>query len=233
MRYINVSILFLFYGYRSAIADKAGISPFNISKDENLAHLLDSFHRDRPKGRRGIPSWNLSLVLHQLTKAPFEPIKGFSLKHLTFKTVFLLALGSGKRRSEIHAWQNRNIRHQSDWSIHVSMTQLSFQESAGQRGSRRCYPSGYTSPGPQLWINPSSLTGPSFRLESYATIWTAPQTSGRIRSWFLSPLRKVSTKTSHLPLSPLGLSGSYVMSSLTRRPTLYMRLKPMKGLCCS
>ena len=62
-------------GYRSAIADKLGNSPFNISKDENLAHLLDSFHRDRPKGRRGIPSLNLSLVLHQLTKAPFEPIR--------------------------------------------------------------------------------------------------------------------------------------------------------------
>ena len=103
-------------GYRSAIADKLGNSPFIISKDENLTYLLDSFHRDRPKGRRGIPSWNLSLVLHQLTKAPFEPIKEASLKHLTFKTVFLLALGSGKRRSEIHAWQNKNIRHQSDWS---------------------------------------------------------------------------------------------------------------------
>ena len=38
-----------------------------------------------------------------------------SLKHLTFKTVFLLALGSGKR-SEIHAWVHRNIRHQEDWS---------------------------------------------------------------------------------------------------------------------
>ena len=39
---------------------------------------------------------------------------------------------------------------------------------------------------------------------------------GRIRSWILSPLRKVLTKTSRLPLSPL-----------TRRPTLYIRLKPM------
>ena len=38
------------------------------------------------------------------------------MKHLTFKTVFLLALGLGKHTSEIHAWQNRNIRHQSDWS---------------------------------------------------------------------------------------------------------------------
>ena len=43
----------------------------------------------------------------------------------------------------------------------------------------------------------------------------------------LSPLAKVSTKTPHLPLSPLGSSRlwSYVMSSLTRRPTLYIRLK--------
>ena len=60
-------------GYKSAIADKLGNSSVNVSKDENLTRLLDSFQRDRPKGRRGIPSWNLSLVLHQLTKAPFEP----------------------------------------------------------------------------------------------------------------------------------------------------------------
>ena len=103
-------------GYRSAIADKLGNSPINVSKDENLNHLLDSFHGDRLKGRRGISSWNLSLVLHQLTKAPFEPLNEASLKHLTFDTVFLLALGSGKRRSEIHAWLHKNIRHQSDWS---------------------------------------------------------------------------------------------------------------------
>ena len=30
-------------------------STINVSKDENLTRLLDSFHRDRPKGRRGIP----------------------------------------------------------------------------------------------------------------------------------------------------------------------------------
>ena len=103
-------------GYRSAIADKLGNSTINVSKDENLTHLLDSFHRYRPKGRKGIRSWNLSLILHQLTKAPFESLKEASLKHLTFKTVFLLALGSVKCRSEIHAWLNKNIRHQSDWS---------------------------------------------------------------------------------------------------------------------
>ena len=40
-----------------------------------------------------------------------------SLKHLTFKTVFLLALGLDIRRNEIHAWQNNNIRHQSALSM--------------------------------------------------------------------------------------------------------------------
>ena len=79
----------------SAIADKLGNLTINVSKDENLSRL-DSFHRDRPNAWRGILSWNLSLVLHQLTKATFEPLKKASLKHLTFKT-------------EIHAWLSKNI----------------------------------------------------------------------------------------------------------------------------
>ena len=66
------------------------------------------------------------------------------------------------------------------------------------------WPQCFYQPWHQLWINPSSLTGHSVRSEHCATIWTGPQTSGRIRSWFLSPLRKVLTKTYHLPLSPLG-----------------------------
>ena len=110
-------------GYSSAIADKLGNSTINVGKDENLTRLLDSFHRDRPKGRRGIPSWNLSL----------EPLKEASLKHMTFKTVFLLALGSAKRRSEIHAWLHKNIRHQSDWpkvSLYPSPSFLSKNQLA-------------------------------------------------------------------------------------------------------
>ena len=103
-------------GYRTAIADMVGNDMVQFGKDESLSRLLDSFHRDKPKGRRGVPAWNLSLVLHQLTKAPFEPMRKASLKHFTFKTVFLLALGSDKRRSEIHTWLYRNIRHQENWS---------------------------------------------------------------------------------------------------------------------
>ena len=149
-------------GYRSAIADILGNSPINVSKDENLTRLLHSFHRDRPKGRRGIPSWNLSLVLHQLTKAPFEPPKEASLKHLTFKTVFLFALGSSKHRSEIHAWQNKNIRHQSDWSkmsLYPSPSFLSKNKLAKEGPDS--WPQWLFQPWPRLWISSSSLTGPS------------------------------------------------------------------------
>ena len=71
--------------------------------DGNLTRLLDNFHKERPKGQKGTPSWNLSLVLHQLTKAPMESLKEAALKDLTFKTVFLLVWGSGKCMSEIHA----------------------------------------------------------------------------------------------------------------------------------
>ena len=40
-------------GYRTAIADMVGNQKFSISKDENLTRLLDSFHRDKPKGIKG------------------------------------------------------------------------------------------------------------------------------------------------------------------------------------
>ena len=45
-----------------------------------------------------------SVVVNEFTKASFEPMKDTDLKHLTLKSAFLLALASGKRRSEIFAW---------------------------------------------------------------------------------------------------------------------------------
>ena len=43
---------------------------------------------------RNLPKWNLSVVLNELTKAPFEPMKDTDLKYLTLKTAFLLVLAS-------------------------------------------------------------------------------------------------------------------------------------------
>ena len=50
-----------------------------------------------------VPPWNLDLVLTSLTKAPYEPLRQAPLKFLTWKTVFLVAITSARRASEIHA----------------------------------------------------------------------------------------------------------------------------------
>ena len=91
-------------GYRTAIVDTLDPTGQHIAHNEDLHRLLTSFHRDCPKSSRNLPKWNLSVVLNELTKAPFEPMKDTDLKYLTLKTAFLLALPSGKRRREIHAW---------------------------------------------------------------------------------------------------------------------------------
>ena len=88
-------------GYRTAIVDTLGPAGHYISQSSDLNRLLCSYHRGHPKSSRSLPKWNLSVVLNELTKAPFEPMKDTDLKHLTRKTAFLLALdlikANGKR----------------------------------------------------------------------------------------------------------------------------------------
>uniref|UniRef100_A0A8D0L1J2 Core-binding (CB) domain-containing protein n=1 Tax=Sphenodon punctatus TaxID=8508 RepID=A0A8D0L1J2_SPHPU len=49
------------------------------------------------------PSWSLSLVLDALTGPPFEPLKHVSLYMLSLKVVFLVAVTSARRVSELGA----------------------------------------------------------------------------------------------------------------------------------
>ena len=102
-------------GYRTAIVDTLGPTAHHIAHNADLHSLLSSFHRDRPKSSRNLPKWNLSVVLNELTKAPFEPMKDTDLKHLTLKTAFLLALASGKCRSEIHGWDANKVSNLGQW----------------------------------------------------------------------------------------------------------------------
>ena len=103
------------YGYRTTIVDTLGPTAHHIVHNADLHRLLSSFHRDRPQSSRNLPKWNLSVVLNELTKAPFEPMKDPDLKHLTLKTAFLLALASSKRRSEIHAWVSNKVSNLGQW----------------------------------------------------------------------------------------------------------------------
>ena len=53
-------------GYRTAIADTLGNTKQNISNNVDIARLIASFYRDKPKSSRNIPKWNLSIVLHTI-----------------------------------------------------------------------------------------------------------------------------------------------------------------------
>ncbi|XP_058021205.1 uncharacterized protein LOC131189221 isoform X1 [Ahaetulla prasina] len=61
----------------------------------------------RPPTLHRYPSWDLSRVLNALTKPPFEPLREVGLKFLTYKVVFLVAITSAHRISELAALSSR------------------------------------------------------------------------------------------------------------------------------
>ena len=106
--------------YRTSIADTIGNTRLSISNNVDIARLIASFYRDKPKRSSKIPKWNLSVVLHRLLQPPFEPQDEADVKFLTWKVVFLLALASGKRRSEIHVWIPGRLGTGPNWSSTLS-----------------------------------------------------------------------------------------------------------------
>ena len=96
-------------GYRMAIVDTLGPAGHHIAQSSDLHRLLSSFHRDHPKSSRNLPKWNLSVVLNELTKAPFEPMKDTDLKHLTLKTAFLLALASFIAKNQLAREDSQSV----------------------------------------------------------------------------------------------------------------------------
>ena len=62
-----------------------------------------SMELQRPRLTPVLPQWDLGIVREALSKPPYEPLREASLKHLTLKTVFLLAMASGGRRGKLQA----------------------------------------------------------------------------------------------------------------------------------
>ena len=75
-------------GYRSALSMKLD-ADLELGSNKELRRLIQSFYKSRPKASRHLPSWDLTLVLQALTKAPFEPLSHAEPKFLTWKTVFV------------------------------------------------------------------------------------------------------------------------------------------------
>ena len=91
----------------------------SVSSSVHLSRILRSFFLSRPPERTLVPPWSLHAVLRALAKPPFEPLAQASFHHLTVKTVFLIAVASGQRRSTLHAltlepghirWESAGVR---------------------------------------------------------------------------------------------------------------------------
>ena len=103
-------------GYRTVItATIRQVTGTDIRDDHHLSSLLTQFAIERPRSHNTSPPWNLALVLSALQHHPFEPLREAPLWALTYKTIFLTALGTAKRRGELHAFLHK-IRHAEDWT---------------------------------------------------------------------------------------------------------------------
>ena len=106
-------------GYITAISERHAL----VSDGEHRRRISDlevvqtwmrgltSLH---PQPRVRVPSWDLEIVLSALKKPPFYPLKDASLKHLTIRTAFLMALTSARRASEVHAIRHDTLQWKAD-----------------------------------------------------------------------------------------------------------------------
>ena len=90
-------------GYRSMLSAVFRSVLPEISTSAVLHDLLRSFRVEVPIRAVSPPAWNLLAVLEFLKSPIFEPLRQASLRDLTRKTLFLIALASAKRVSELQA----------------------------------------------------------------------------------------------------------------------------------
>ena len=91
-----------------------------ISTSSVLRDLLRSFEISRLSHGLSPPSWDLDKVLGALRVAPFEPLESASLRDLTKKVLFLVALATAKRVGELQALSVRVVQSSRDLLLSYS-----------------------------------------------------------------------------------------------------------------
>ncbi|CAC5396327.1 unnamed protein product [Mytilus coruscus] len=89
-------------GYGSMLSSVlAPVDKTPVEQHPYIIRLLRGVFYSRPPERRLLPEWDLPLVLDMFKKPPFALMKFASLKHLTWKTAFLIAITSFRRCSDL------------------------------------------------------------------------------------------------------------------------------------
>ena len=63
-----------------------------------ISDMITSMELQKPRMTPVLPQWDLDIILEALSKPSYVPLGEASLKHLTFKTVFFLAMSSAGRQ---------------------------------------------------------------------------------------------------------------------------------------
>ena len=126
-------------GYRTVICKTIlDVSGRTVPDYQLLSSLLKQMGIERPPHHNKAPPWDLALVLRMLQKPPFEPMATAELWAMTWKTVFLTALATAKRRGELHAFLAK-VERAPDWA-HVTLKPdplfLAKTEQVGKPGTR-------------------------------------------------------------------------------------------------
>ena len=91
-------------GYRSMLSSV--LSPVNntpVGQHPYIIRLLKGVFHSRPPKTKLLPEWDLQMVLNMLQKEPFEPLSEASLKLTTYKAVFLMAISTFRRCSDLQS----------------------------------------------------------------------------------------------------------------------------------
>ena len=124
-------------GYRTAISNTIKhVRGRDITSDPCIQSLIRSNRLRNTVTKNDVPPWDLAVVLRYLSKSPFEPIESSTLKNLTMKSIFLLALASGKRRGELQALTREGLSWNENKTVVTCRLDPSFEaKTQGRTGN--------------------------------------------------------------------------------------------------
>ena len=116
-------------GYRFMLSFVFRFKLPSISSSKVLKDLIKSFFLQRPVLKSPF-AWDLNRVLSALRAPPFEPLDSITIRHLIQKCLFLIALATAKRVSEIHALSSVVGKQGNDLVLYYMPSFLAKTETA-------------------------------------------------------------------------------------------------------
>ena len=101
-----------------------------------VVRLFNYFYKARPNVPRYTVTWDVGVVLRFL--AEWHPKESLSLKHLTLKTVMLVALTSSDRAQTLHALRTDQVESTSDGLVFVVTSRLKHSRPGAPASTVTC-----------------------------------------------------------------------------------------------